>query len=61
MKEGAPPPNQYPKIELAKDKDIAQPLPVQVVPMRVDQFKLLNIPLPDGVTYADLPNPAQCK
>ena len=58
--EGASPPDQYPKIKLAKDKTIAQPLSVQVVPLTVDQFKPLGIPLPDGILFADLSDPAQC-
>ena len=53
--------DQYPGIKLAKDKRIARPLPVQVVPMRLDQFKLLNITLPSCITYADLTNPCTCK
>eukprot|EP00731_Ephydatia_muelleri_P017053 Em0010g151a len=57
--EGASPPDQYPKIKLAKDKTIAQPLSVQVVPLTVDQFRPLGIPLPDGITFAVLTNPAQ--
>ena len=60
MTEGAPPPDQYPRIRLAKDKTIAQPLSVQVVPLTIDQFRPLGIPLPDGITIADLSNPAQC-
>ena len=58
--EGATPPDQYPKIKLAKDKIIVQPLSVQVVPLTVDQFRRLRIPLPDGITFDDLTNPAQC-
>ena len=38
MTEGAPPSDQYPKLKLAKDKTIAQPLSVHVVPMTVDQL-----------------------
>ena len=55
--EGAPPPDQYPKIRLAKDKEIVQPLQVQVIPLTADEFKNMNIPLPAGTS---LPNPAQC-
>ena len=58
--EGASPPDQYPTIKLAKDKTIAQRLSIQVVPLTVDQFRPLGIPLPDGITFADLTNPAQC-
>ena len=58
--EGASPPDQYARVKLAKDKTIAQPLSVQVVPLTVDQFRPLRIPLPDGITFADLTNPAQC-
>eukprot|EP00731_Ephydatia_muelleri_P017042 Em0010g140a len=57
--EGASPPDQYPTIKLAKDKTIAQRLSIQVVPLTVDQFRPLGIPLPDGITFADLTNPAQ--
>ncbi|KAL5468815.1 hypothetical protein EMCRGX_G029936 [Ephydatia muelleri] len=57
--EGASPPDQYPNLKLAKDKTIAQQLSVQVVPLTVDQFRPLGIPLPDGITFADLTNPAQ--
>eukprot|EP00731_Ephydatia_muelleri_P017034 Em0010g132a len=57
--EGASPPDQYPKVKLAKDKTIAQRLSIQVVPLTVDQFRPLGIPLPDGITFADLTNPAQ--
>eukprot|EP00731_Ephydatia_muelleri_P017046 Em0010g144a len=57
--EGASPPDQYARVKLAKDKTIAQPLSVQVVPLTVDQFRPLGIPLPDGITFADLFNPAQ--
>eukprot|EP00731_Ephydatia_muelleri_P017044 Em0010g142a len=57
--EGASPPDQYARVKLAKDKTIAQPLSVQVVPLTVDQFRPLGIPLPDGITFADLTNPAQ--
>ena len=54
--EGVPPP--YPIIKLAKDKEIVQPLQVQVIPLTASQFFSLNIPLPGG---SSLPNPAQCK
>ena len=58
--EGASPPDQYARVKLTKDKTIAQPLSVQVVPLTVDQFRPLGISLPDGITFADLTNPAQC-
>ena len=56
--EGAPPTDQYPKIRLFKNKEIVQPLQVQVIPLTASQFKNMNIPLPDCTS---LPNPAQCK
>ena len=56
--EGAPPPIQYPNIRVASDKEIVQPLQVQVIPLTADQFRPLNISLPGGNS---LPNPAQCK
>ena len=60
MNEGASPPDQYPKIKLAIDKTIAQPLSVQVIPLTVDQFRPLGIPFPDGIPLNSLSNPAQC-
>ena len=56
--EGALPPDKYPKIRLARDKEIVQPLQVQVIPLTASQFFSLNISLPVGTS---LPNPAQCK
>ena len=60
--EGAPPPDQYPKIRLAKNietsVELVQPLQVQVIPLTASQFFSLNISLPGGNS---LPNPAQCK
>ena len=57
--EGEPPPNQYPNIKLVKNKEIVQPLKLQLIPlMTADQYRALNFQLPAGTS---LSNPAQCK